>query len=336
MLVTDPLAAEAGPDPGVFTFTRTGGNLAAELTVVFSRNGTASIQDSVSIGVTATIPANQTSGTVTIMPLQDNLVEGEETVVLTIVPSGGLSPSYVIGTSSTGTVTIADDPAIITVTSVTDPSASEAGPDPGVFTFTRSGGNLTTSLLILVQPSGTATNGTDYASVGGSNFFVTIPANQTTATLIINPLPDNRVEPAETAIMTIQPRAAYAIGTPSSATVTIADDPPVVTVTATDANAAEAAQDFGVFTFTRTGGNLAAALTVSFSRGGTAANVSDYPNIGFSVSIPANQSSATVTITPIHDPTVEGPETVILTITASTTYVIGRPASANVTIADND
>ena len=153
-----------------------------------------------------------------------------------------------------------------------------------------------------MQPSGTATNGSDYSSIGGSNFFVTIPANQTTATLTINPLPDNRVEGSETVVLTIQPRAAYTIGTPSSATLTIADDPPIVTVTATDENAAEAGQDPGVFTFTRTGGNLAAALTVSFTRAGTAANNSDYSNIGFSVAIPANQSSATVTITPIDDP----------------------------------
>lgn len=336
MSATDALAAEAGPDVGVFTFTRTGGNLAADLTVVFSRSGTASLSDFAGIGVTVTIPANQTSATETITPLGDNIVEGDETVLLAIVSSGSPSSTYVIGTPSTGTVTIADDPAIITVTSVTDPSASEAGPDPGVFTFTRSGGDLTTSLLILVQPSGSATNGTDYASVGGSNFFVTIPANQTTATLIINPLPDNRVEPPENAVMTIQPRTAYTIGTPASATVTIADDPPIVTVTATDADAAESGQDPGVFTFTRTGGNLAAALTVSFSRGGTATNNSDYANIGFSVTIPANQSSATVTITPIDDTAVEVPETVMLTITASTTYVIGTPASATVTIADND
>jgi hypothetical protein len=43
-----------------------------------------------------------------------------------------------------------------------------------------------------------------------------------------------------------------------------------------------------------------------------------------------------VTITPIDDPTVEGPETVILTITASTSNVVGTPATATVTIADND
>ena len=64
--------------------------------------------------------------------------------MLTIVPNGGLSSNYLIGTPNTGTVTIADDPAIITVTSTVDPFASEAGPDPGVFTFTRSGGDLAT------------------------------------------------------------------------------------------------------------------------------------------------------------------------------------------------
>jgi hypothetical protein len=335
MSATDSTAAEAGRDVGVFTFTRTGGNLAAALPVFFSRGGTASISDCFTIGAIATIPANQTSETVTITPLADNLVEGDETVTLTIIPNG-ISASYVIDSPSTGTVTIADDPAIVSVTSTVDPAASEAGPDPGVFTFARSGGDLTTSLLILVQPSGTATNGTDYASIGGSNFFVTIPANQTTATLTINPLPDNRVEGSETAVLTIQSRTAYVIGTPASATVTIADDPPIVTVTAIDADAAEAGQDPGVFSFTRAGGNLAAALTVSFTRSGSATNSSDYLNIGFSVTIPANQSSTTVTITPIDDPTVEGPETVTVTINASTSYVVGTPASAIVTIADND
>jgi hypothetical protein len=332
---TDPAAAEAGSNVGVFTFTRTGGDLASALTVSFSRTGTANNSDFTSIGSSVLIAANQTSATETITPLADNLVENAETVDLTIIPSGG-GTNYLIGTPGTGTVTIADDPPIVTVTSLTDPVASEAGPDPGVFSFSRSGGDLATSLLILVQPSGTATNGFDYASIGGSNFFVTIPANQTTASLTINPLPDNRVEPAETVILTIQPRTAYVIGTPSSATVTIADDPPVVTLTATDSNAGEAGQDVGVFTFTRSGGNLAAALTVRFSRSGTAANSSDYLNIGFSVVTPANQSSGTVTITPVDDATVEGPETVILTITADANYVIGTPAAATVTIADND
>jgi hypothetical protein len=56
--------------------------------------------------------------------------------------------------------------------------------------------------------------------------------------------------------------------------VTIADDPPIVTVTATDADAAEAGK-IGVFSFNEPeepGG----WLTVSFTRSGTATNSSDY------------------------------------------------------------
>jgi hypothetical protein len=43
-----------------------------------------------------------------------------------------------------------------------------------------------------------------------------------------------------------------------------------------------------------------------------------------------------VTITPIDDALVEGSETVVLTISPSTRYVVGVPGTATVTIADND
>jgi hypothetical protein len=43
-----------------------------------------------------------------------------------------------------------------------------------------------------------------------------------------------------------------------------------------------------------------------------------------------------VTISPLQDPTVEGSETVVLTIGPGSNYVIGSPSSATVTIADDD
>src|SRR5439155_548243 len=64
---------------------------------------------------------------------------------------------------------------------------------------------------------------------------------------------------------------------------------------------------------------------------------SDYQMASFnSVTIPAGSSSATVTIRPIDDSIVEGPETVVLTIDSDTHYIVGSPGSATVTIADND
>lgn len=56
--------------------------------------------------------------------------------------------------------------------------------------------------------------------------------------------------------------------------------------------------------------------------------------VNFAVTLPANQSSATVTVTPIADPAPEGAETVILTISPSANFIVGSPGTATVTIAD--
>jgi hypothetical protein len=332
--VSDPAAAEAGLDPGAFVITRSGGNLAAELTARFTLTGTALNSNDYSLlGGSKEIPAGQTAVAVDVLPLSDNNVEGDETVVLTLVPTQIVT--YLVGSPASGTVTIADDPPVVTA-SATDPDAAEAGPDPGTITFTRSGGNLGGSVIVFFNKSGTATNGADYQSLGGGLSVVVIPANQPSVAVTIHPLADNLVEGPESALLTIAPSAGYIIGASPSATVTLADDPPVVTVSATDPDAAEAGPDPGTFTFTRSGGNLAASLNVSFTRGGTATHISDYANIGSSVTIPASQASATVTVAPVDDLLVEGAETVILTINPGSTYLVGAPAAATVTVADND
>jgi uncharacterized protein (TIGR03437 family) len=117
-------------------------------------------------------------------------------------------------------------------------------------------------------------------------------------------------------------------------TVTYASGP-VVTITASDANASEAGTDTGTFTFTRNTVS-SAALTVNYAIGGTATNGNDYDTIPSSVTIPANAASATVTIKPKDDTQVEGPETVTFTLSNSGAYTVGSPNSATVTIGDND
>jgi hypothetical protein len=121
-------------------------------------------------------------------------------------------------------VTIVDDDGAVVTIEATDPAASESG-DTGTFAVTRIGGDLTAALQVIVARSGTATNGSDYASIGGASFIVVIPANQLTATVTIVPIADTIVEGSETVTLTISPRAVYVIGTPGSATVTIADSP---------------------------------------------------------------------------------------------------------------
>src|SRR5439155_3735305 len=90
-------------------------------------NGT----DYTSLGSTLTIPAGSSSATVTVTPIDDTLVEGSETVVLTLSSSA----NYSIGSPNNATVTIADNDSAPTLPAVTvnatTPNASETGPTAG-------------------------------------------------------------------------------------------------------------------------------------------------------------------------------------------------------------
>lgn len=109
----------------------------------------------------------------------------------------------------------------------------------------------------------------------------------------------------------------------------------IVSVSASDPSAAEAGQDPGEFTVMRSG-DTSAAIVVDFTLSGSATSGADYGTPGSSVTIPAGQTSATITITPIDDGSPEGSESVILTVTGGAGYSVGSPSSAIVTINDND
>ena len=274
--VTTTDGSEVGPVAGSFKFARTGGNLAQALAINFNIGGTAGNgSDYAGIGSSFVIPAGQLNGTLPITVLPDNLVEPTETVILTFTNNG----TYNI-TPPSATVNITDSAPVVTVTTT---NASEVGLVPGSFKFARTGGDLTQALAINFNITGTAGNGADYAGIGSS--FV-IPANQANGTLTITPLPDNLVEPTETVILTFVNNGTYNIS-PPSATVSIADNPPVVTVTTT--NGSEAGPSPGSFHFVRAGGDLNQALAVNFNITGTAGNGADYAGIGSSFVIPAGK-----------------------------------------------
>jgi hypothetical protein len=77
---------------------------------------------------------------------------------------------------------------------------------------------------------------------------------------------------------------------------------------------------------------------VAYSVGGTATANGDYTALSGTVTIPANQLSATIPVSVLDDQLVEGSETVAVTLTGVTgsNAVLGTTNSATVTIADND
>jgi hypothetical protein len=334
----DTQASEVDLDPAAFVVSRQGGELGEPLLVGVTTGGSVDlrVQPDATVSnlvarILVTIPAGEASVQLDVMPLRDNSNEGTETLTITLTTSA----NYTIGAPSAATVVIADDPPVVSI-AASAPSAFEAGRIPGTFTFMRSGGNLAAALQVFCTFGGSAQNSADYVFTGCS---ATIPANQTTAELSITPQLDNNVEGDEAVTATVTAGAAqvYVVGTPSIATITIADDPPIVSLVASDPAAAEAGSDPGEFTLTRSGGNLAAALVTTFTRGGTATgNVDFTPQLPVLLSIPANQTVVAIGIVPIDDLLVEAAETATLTLRASQSYIIVAPGSATVTIADND
>lgn len=106
-----------------------------------------------------------------------------------------------------------------------------------------------------------------------------------------------------------------------------------ISVTASDSVSAEPGTDTGTFVVHRTG-DPAQALTVNYTLSGTAINGTDYATLPTSVIIPAGASEQTITLTPLNDALVEGPETVILNLSGNSAYVLGTPASATISIGD--
>ncbi len=334
---TDDTATEAGTtNNGTFTVDLGLVNATGSAIVVnFTRTGTAThVTDYANIGTSVSIANGQQTGTVTIDPVDDALVEGTETVILTLAAGTG----YVVGAPNTATVNITDNDSYTATITATDDTATEAGTtNNGTFTVDLGLVNATGSAIVVnFTRSGTATHVTDYANIGTS---VSIANGQQTGTVTIDPVDDALVEGTETVILTLAAGTGYVVGAPNTATVNITDnDSYTATITATDDTATEAGTtNNGTFTVDLGLVNATgSAIVVNFTRTGTATHVTDYANIGTSVSIANGQQTGTVTIDPVDDALVEGTETVILTLAAGTGYVVGAPNTATVNITDND
>jgi hypothetical protein len=237
-----------------------------------------------------------------------------------------------VGSPATATVNIADNDAAVVTVTASDANASEPGADTGTFTISRTG-PTTSALTVFYTPGGTATSPSDYTALAVS---ATILAGQASVAVTVTPVNDVVSEPSETVVLNLSANAAYSVGSPGTATVTIADDDAaVVTVDATDNTATEAGPTSGTFTITRTG-SLTSALTVSYTVGGTATTGSDYTALTGSATILANQTIVTVTVTPLNDTLAEPSETVVLNLSSNAGYTIGSPSAATVNISDND
>jgi hypothetical protein len=226
-----------------------------------------------------------------------------------------------------------------------DGKAWEPGPDTGLLRISLNG-PTDTAITVSFTLGGNAARGLDYVlKVGGSllpGYTVPIPAGQTSVDIVLEPVNDPTVEPTQQAVFSLAVGAGYALGTSTSATVTITDNTTLVTVTASDPKAAETlpgkTPNPGAFTLTRTGGTLSEPLTVPYDlAGSTATPDKDYSALPATIAFGPNVKSIALPVTVIDDDEAEPTESVIFNLIPGAGYKLAATGhSATVMIADNE
>ena len=326
--------AREGPSarPAAFTLTRTGPATGA-LTVPLTFAGSASAADYTGRTSPVVIPEGQASITVPIVPVDDALAEGTETITVTLASNA----AYVRHASerSVELQLLDDDIPVVTLTAA-QPEALEEGRVPAMLMVHRTG-PVAAPLKVWYGLSGTALHGADYTPLPAE---ITIPAGQNSVPLMINPVDDGHGEGDETVRVRLTTfNGTYLVSEAAEATATIRDnaDPPLITVGSTDSVCAEPS-DTGKLTF-QLRGTKSGPTTVRYTVSGTAAPGTDYTALSGSVVIPAPVNGAAqtdVTITPRNDSLKEDVETIIVTLTPDPAYVFLNDGAATVWLRDDD
>ncbi|MBE9174178.1 hypothetical protein IQ225_00395, partial [Synechocystis salina LEGE 06155] len=288
--------------------------------------------------------------------------ENGETVTLTLLapvadlnnPNTG-GKSYILSSDpseQTATLTIVDNDQIpvASISATTQPS--ETGPTPGTFTVSLSSPALAGGTTIYYQVSGdsTATPEDDYTALSES---ITIPEGQSTGVITVTPIDDNRFDPNETVVVTLQAspdtlpesdRETYTLSSSTRATLTIADNDTLPTASVVKLNDAGEDDTTGQFEIRLDKQALAEGVILSYSLTGTATGGTDYNlPINYQLTqgtlfIPEGSAQAQISITPKLDAIAEGTETITLTILNNGTgYNIDPTASSAIlNLTDND
>ena len=331
--------SEQGTD-GQFTVTLS--NASSTDTVIdYVIAGTADAgSDYNALSGTVTILAGQTSATIDVEVLDDNLIEPTETVEVSLTAIASGNTDIFVGSADTATVNIADNELNQTVSIAAAVDGSESGTD-GQFTVTLSNPS-STDTVINYSVGGTAIAGTDFTPL---NFSVTILAGQTTATIDVAVLDDSIIENTETVEVTLtgitsgDTDIGIAATPNNTAVINLADNEFNQTVSiAATGDGSESGTD-GQFTVTLS--NPSSTDTViTYNIAGTADAGNDFTALTGSVTILAGQTTANIDVAVLDDSIIEATESVVVTLTSITSsdsdISIGSVDTATVNIADNE
>ncbi|WP_052438072.1 Calx-beta domain-containing protein [Vibrio campbellii] len=345
-----------------------------QVTITYADNSTEVVAVNPDGAFDVTVPANDTTYSITVSTTDDDLFEGPETFTLSGETAVQITPAEGTGTivddgSGPGPDPDDDRPTVASISSTT---VNEG--DPATLDVTMNNASTTDTVVSMTLDDGTADGGVDYTNTQvtvtyadsstevvavnpDGSFDVTVPANDTTYSITVSTEDDDLFEGPETFTLS---GATAVQTTPAEGTGTIVDDgsgpgpdpdddrPTVASISSTTVNEGDSATlDVTMSNASTT--DIVVSMTLA---DGTADGGVDYtdtqvtityadnstevvavnPDGSFDVTVPANDTTYSITVSTTDDDLFEGPETFTL---SGATALQTTPAEGTGTIVDD-
>ncbi len=310
---------------------------ATTVSVSVSGSGTATAVDFAAVSsfnITISAEAASANNTFTLTPTDDAVDETDETVTVS-GESGSL-------TVNSATIALTDDdaaPTAITLTVNDNSVAEDDGATTITVTATVDGTTrfaAATTVTVSVAGTGTAT-AVDFAAVSDFNIQIAAEAQSKTGTFTLTPTNDAEDEADETVTVSGESGSL----TVNSATITLADDDPMPSLSIDSPIVAEGNAGAKDMTFTVTlsaasGRQVTVNYAVDSTDPGTATSGTDYaPVSSGTLTFAVGATSRTVTVSVTGDTAMEPDETVRLTLSAPTNATLGTATGVGTIVSED-
>ncbi len=316
------------------TVTRNSGTSGAVTVNYATSNGSATAgQDyTASSGILTWASGDGSAKNFTIPILDDNSLEGSETVNISLSsPTGGSA----IGSPGASVLTIVDDDSQPSI-AISDVSQNEGnGANQMLFNVTLSAASTQTVTVNYSTANGTASAGTDYTAVSPTQ--IVFNPGEISKPAAVNIIGDFVIETDETLFVNLSGAVNAPIFDTQGVGTLVNDDAAGVIQFESSGFSVSEGSPTAVITVTRTGGLSSGVSVQYFTIDGSATSGQDYTRVSGSLTFEPNQATKTFSIPIINDLVDESDETVNLALDAPMGGAsLGSPINAILTIVDND
>lgn len=268
----------------------------------------------------------ETTKSFNITVLNDDLVEGNETINLALIDPSNL----LLGAQRTAILRIDDDDRGIEFANTSFSVQEQAG--SANLTVRRIGSPLEAVSVECVITGGSASVGSDYLAPPAALEFA---AGETNKTLIIPILNDDVVEGNDTISFLLRCESSSLLGSQQTAILRIDDDDLGIEFASGTFSASEAAGEL-IVTLRRSGSPLEPISVNCVVAGGTASLGADFTAMTPTLDFAAGETNKTFWIRLVDDALFEGDETIALSLVCSAGPFLGSRSTSLCTIADDD